>query len=183
MCVFSSDQTQRLTLLSLLVDDSTRHPHLGNRADDLRQEGGQSADPDLARHDPTSGQYDQRTRPSDTGGGQGYPQQVQQGQDPQQGQRGQWRQGGQIASDNIPGGYVEPRQAEYRTGCYHQGRSEHPGNSGTTGTGPVAGSGRQDIPNDGPFGGKPTLPERVMGKLTLFRLSLCGMSFDHRPRL
>jgi hypothetical protein len=50
---------------------------------------------------------------------------------------------------------VEPRQAEYKAGCYHQG--------GTTGTGPGAGPGRQDIPSDGGFGGKATLPERVMG--------------------
>ena len=178
----STFPTQALTLLLLLVDDNTRHPHLGSRVNDLPQEGGQSADPDLARHDPTHGQSDRRTRPSDTGGEHGDPQQVLQVQDPQQGQRGQWRQGGQIASDNIPGGYVEPRQAD-RTGCYHQGRSEHPGNSGITGTGPGAGPGRQDIPNDGPFGGKPTLPERLMGKLILFRLSSCEMSFDHRLRL
>lgn len=158
----------------LLVDADTHHPRLGNRADDPHQERNQSADPD-SRHDPARGQLDQHTRPSDTGGVQDYPPQGRQGQHPQQGQQGQWRQGGQITSDNVPGGYVEPRQAEYKAGCYHQG--------GTTGTGPAAGPGRQDIPTDGGFGGKPTLPERVMGKLTLLRLCLCGMSFDHRFRL
>ena len=49
----------------------------------------------------------------------------------------------------------------------------------STGTGPGARSDYPDIPRDGGFGGKPTPPERLMGKLTLLRLSICGMSLDH----
>jgi hypothetical protein len=50
---------------------------------------------------------------------------------------------------------------------------EPPGNYGTsTGTGPGARPCDHEIRRDGGFGGKPTIPERVMGKLALFPLSL-----------
>jgi hypothetical protein len=135
---------------------TTRTSHLGNRAGgDPFRDTSQSADPDFGRHDPTRGQFNEQTR---TRGGQDYD---------QYGQQGQWRQGGQTTSDNTYlGGDREPHQTGYKGQVIGgpQERFEPPGNYGTsTGTGPGARPCDHEIRRDGGFGGKPTIPERVMG--------------------
>jgi hypothetical protein len=127
--------------------------------------------PDFGRHDPTRGQFNEQTR---TRGGQDYD---------QYGQQGQWRQGGQTTSDNTYlGGDRELHQTGYKGQVIGgpQERFEPPVNYGTsTGTGPGARPCNHEIRRDGGFGGKPTIPERVMGELALVSSLLVGMSFDH----
>ena len=81
------------------------------------------------------------------------------------------------------GGDRELRQAGYRDQVIGgpQERFEPPVNYGTsTGTGPGARPCDHDIRRDGGFGGKPSMPERMMGKLAPFLLFLYGTDFDHR---
>ena len=157
-----------------IVNDNpaTRASHLGNRAGGGPfQDTNQSADPEFGRHDPARGQFNEQTR---TDGGQGYNQD-------------QRHQGRQAANDTAyPAGYREPRQAGYRDQAVGgpQERFEPPVNYGTsTGTGRGARPCDHEIRRDGGFCGKPSVPERMMGKLALFPHSLCGMSLDDRSCL
>jgi len=115
-------------------DPTTRSSQFGSRpGGDPFQATSQSADPDFGRNDPS----DDQTYPSGTGG-QDYSQQDQR------------RQGEQIASNRVP----------LQTG---QERFESSGNYGTT-SGAVPDPRLDDgIRGDGGFGGKPTIPERVLG--------------------
>lgn len=169
-----------LTCFCPPVDPTTRDPRFDNQqGGDPFQDTSQSTDPNLGRRDPASDQFDRQDRSIGTGGGHV--------RDPlgQQGHRDQLRQGGQTGLDSVPyggGGDRDPRQTGNRTGQVVGGpqeRFEPSGNYGTsTGTGPGARPGDYDIHGDGGFG-KPTLPERVIGKLPLFPLSLYGIGFDH----
>ena len=132
------------------------------------QDTSQSADPDFGRRDPPHGQSKSQTHFPGTREGQDYGQHGQQGQLER-------RQGGQTTGDNVyDGGDRDPRQDEYRTRQAvggSQERFETSENYGTsTGTGPGARSGDNSIHGDGGFGGKPTMPERVIGTLVLFPL-------------
>jgi len=136
----------------LNVDPTTRASHFGSRTGgDPFQDTNQYADPDFSRQDPARGRFDDQDRSSGTSGGQNYGQ-----------------QGGQPGGDNTYGGDGgDPRQTGYRTGQLvgdPQERFETPQNYGTsTGTGPGARPDDYEIHGDGGFGGKPSMPERVMG--------------------
>jgi len=135
------------------VDPTIRHSHSGG---DQSQDTSQYADPDLSHYDPR-GRSDDRTRSSSG--------------DQDRGQQGQWRQGGQIAGDSTYGVSGDPRQTGYRTGQIAGGPQEGfeiSQNYGTsTGTGPGARPDDYNIHGDGGLGGKPTVPERVMGESVL----------------
>lgn len=139
-------------------EPTTRSPQSGSQpGSDPSQAMSQSADPDFDRQDPGR-RFDDQTRRSGPGGGQDHI---------QQGQQGQWRQGGQTAGDNLPygGGGRDPRQGGYGDQVVGgpQDRSDPGGYGVPTGTGPGSRPDDQEIRGDGGFGGKPPIPERVMG--------------------
>ena len=127
----------------LPTDRTTRTSDLSVVPDPFRDSSDSSkpADPYL-RRDPPSDPFNEQSCPSGTGWGQNYD---------QQGQQGQWRQGGQTGGDTTSSRGPLPRAEVYGDYGIPTGGYETQGNGG--------------------LGGKPTVPERTMGKLALFPVS------------
>ena len=86
------------------------------------------------------------------------------------------RQGGQTAGDNLPygGGGRDPLQGGHKDQAVGVPQERFDaGNYGTsTAAGPGPRPGDQEIRTDGNWGGKPPMPERLMGTLALFSILL-----------